>query len=327
MSKSTIKKALFGGVVAIVTGLALVNAAASGGEATARSKLVLMAPAAPGGGWDGFARESQQAMKSGGVVNNAQVVNVPGAGGTIGLSQFVQMQGRHDMLMVTGGVMVGAIELADSETTLDNVVPIARLADDYAVLVVPAKSKFKTLDDLVKQWKSDPGGTSISGGSLGSIDHLLTGLVAQKIGIDPQKTNYIAYSGGGEALTSMLSGTTVAGMSGYNEVADQIEAGNLRALAISSEDRLPGIKVPTFKEQGVDAVMANWRGLAAAPGITDAEKREFVDIVTEYRQTEHWHNALKRNSWTDSFMTGDEFEDFIDSEVDTTREIVEGLGL
>lgn len=327
MSKSIIKKTLYGTVVAVVAGLALVNAAASGGEATARSKLVLMAPAAPGGGWDGFARESQQALKSGGVVNNAQVVNVPGAGGTIGLSQFVQMHGRHDMLMVTGGVMVGAIELSDSESTFDDIVPIARLADDFAVLVVPAKSEFKTLDDFVKRWKENPGGTSISGGSLGSIDHLLTGLVAQKVGIDPIETNYIAYSGGGEALTSMLSGTTVGGMSGYNEVADQIESGSLRALAISSEERLPGVDIPTFKEQGVDASMANWRGVAAAPGITEEQKQEFVDIVSEYRQTEHWQGALERNSWTDSFMTGDEFEEFIDSEVAVTKDIVEGLGL
>ncbi|PQZ95137.1 tricarboxylic transporter [Arthrobacter sp. MYb227] len=327
MSKSIIKKTLYGAVVAVVAGLALVNAAASGGEATARSKLVLMAPAAPGGGWDGFARESQQALKSGGVVNNAQVVNVPGAGGTIGLSQFVQMEGRHDMLMVTGGVMIGAIELADSDTSLNDVVPIARLADDFAVLVVPVKSEFQTLDDFTARWKENPGGTSISGGSLGSIDHLLTGLVAQKIGIDPIKTNYIAYSGGGEALTSMLSGTTVGGMSGYNEVADQIEAGTLRALAISSEERLPGVDIPTFKEQGVDAAMANWRGFAGAPGITEEQKQEFVDIITEFRQTEHWQGALERNSWTDSFMTGEEFDDFIDSEVAVTKDIVEGLGL
>ncbi|MFF5792528.1 Bug family tripartite tricarboxylate transporter substrate binding protein [Paeniglutamicibacter sp. NPDC012692] len=327
MSKSIFKKTLYGTVVAVVTGLALVNAAANGGETTARSKLVLMAPAAPGGGWDGFARESQQAMKSGGVVNNAQVVNVPGAGGTIGLSQFVQMKGRHDMLMMTGGVMVGAIELADSETTFDDIVPIARLADDYAVLVVPADSEFATLDEFTKRWQEDPGGTSISGGSLGSIDHLLTGLVAQKVGIDPKLTNYIAYSGGGEALTSMLSGTTVAGMSGYNEVADQIEAGTLRALAISAGERLPGVEIPTFKEQGVDAEMANWRGVAAAPGITEEQEQELVDIVTEYRQTKHWQDALKRNSWTDSFMTGQEFEDFIDSEVTVTKDIVEGLGL
>ncbi|MFB2572718.1 Bug family tripartite tricarboxylate transporter substrate binding protein [Micrococcus sp. IITD107] len=327
MSSRTVKRTILGVAAAGVVGLALVNAASDGGEATARAKLVLMAPAAPGGGWDGFARESQQAIKAGGISNNVQVVNVPGAGGTIGLGQFAQMEGRSDMLMVTGGVMVGAVELADSGVSLDQVQPVARLADDYAALVVPADSEFQTLDDFIEAWEKDPGGTSISGGSLGSIDHLLTGLVAEEVGIDPADTNYIAYSGGGEALTSMLSGTTVGGMSGYNEVADQVEAGMLRALAISSEERLPGVDVPTFKEQGVDAVMANWRGLAAAPGVEGEELTELMEIVDEYRQTDEWKDSLERNSWTDSYMVGDEFEAFLQDEIERTQEIVEGLGL
>lgn len=327
MSSRTVKRTILGVAAAGVVGLALVNAASDGGEATARAKLVLMAPAAPGGGWDGFARESQQAIKAGGISNNVQVVNVPGAGGTIGLGQFAQMEGRSDMLMVTGGVMVGAVELADSGVSLDQVQPVARLADDYAALVVPADSEFQTLDDFIEAWKKDPGGTSISGGSLGSIDHLLTGLVAEEVGIDPADTNYIAYSGGGEALTSMLSGTTVGGMSGYNEVADQVEAGMLRALAISSEERLPGVDVPTFKEQGVDAVMANWRGLAAAPGVEGEELTELMEIVDEYRQTDEWKDSLERNSWKDSYMVGDEFEAFLQDEIERTQEIVEGLGL
>jgi putative tricarboxylic transport membrane protein len=147
------------------------------------------------------------------------------------------------------------------------------------------------------------------------------------LGTDPAKTNYIAYSGGGEALTSMLSGTTVAGISGYNEVADQIDAGMLRALAVSSEERLPGVDVPTFKEQGVDAVMANWRGLAAAPGVEGEQLQELQEIVAEYRQTDQWQDALQRNSWTDSYMVGEEFEAFLDEEITRTEDIVEGLGL
>ncbi|MFJ2145363.1 MULTISPECIES: Bug family tripartite tricarboxylate transporter substrate binding protein [unclassified Glutamicibacter] len=327
VSKRILSRSLYGVVVVAVAGLAFTNAAASGGESSARNKLVIMAPASPGGGWDGFAREAQQALKSIGAVNNVQVTNIPGAGGTIGLSQFVQMTGRHDMLMATGGVMIGAIELANSEATMKDVELVARMSDDYAVLVVPAKSEIKTLDEFIAVWKKDPGKTSIAGGSLGSIDHLLTGAVAQEVGIDPSKANYIAYSGGGEALTSMLAGTTVGGMSGYNEVADQIEAGNLRALAISSEERLPGVDVPTFKEQGVDAVMANWRGFVGAPGITEEDKQVFVDMVHEIHESEQWKDALERNNWTDSFMIGKEFEDYVDSEIEVTEQIVKGLGL
>jgi putative tricarboxylic transport membrane protein len=306
---------------------AFANAATSGGVSTARSKLTLIAPAAPGGGWDGFARESQQALRSDGIVNNPQVINVPGAGGTIGLSQFVQTPGREDALLVTGGVMVGAIELADNPESMDDVVPIARMADDFAALVVPADSEFQTLDDFVAAWKKDPGAASIGGGSLGSIDHLLSGMLAKEVGIDPKEVNYVAYSGGGEALTSLLSHTTAAGMSGYNEVSDQIEAGTLRALAISSKERLEGVDVPTFREQGYDVSMSNWRGIVAAPGISAEAKEEFIQIATELRESDEWQEAVKRNSWTDSFATGEEFEQFIDSEVATAQEIVKDLGL
>ncbi len=325
--KQSIRTGVFALVVAVVTILAFVNAAASGGTATARSKLTLIAPAAPGGGWDGFARESQQALRGNGIVNNPQVVNVPGAGGTIGLSQFVQTPGREDALLVTGGVMVGAIELADNPESMADVVPIARLADDFDVLVVTADSEFQTLDDFLAAWKSNPGGNSIGGGSLGSIDHLLSGLLAQTVGIDPKAVNYVAYSGGGEALTSLLSHTTAAGMSGYNEVADQIEAGTLRALAISSEERLDGVDIPTFMEQGVDVSMSNWRGVVAAPGVTDEAKAEFIAIITEMRESDEWKDTLERNSWTDSFATGEEFETFIEDEVSTASTIVKELGL
>lgn len=325
--KKPILTGLFGLLVVIVAALAFINAAQSGGTSTARSKLTLIAPAAPGGGWDGFARESQQALRGAGIVNNPQVVNVPGAGGTIGLSQFVQTPGREDALLVTGGVMVGAIELADNPESMADVVPIARLADDYAALVVPADSPFQSLDDFLVAWKANPGANSIGGGSLGSIDHLLSGLVAQKVGIDPTKVNYVAYSGGGEALTSLLSHTTAAGMSGYNEVSDQIEAGTLRALAISSPERLEGVDVPTFIEQGVDASMSNWRGVVAAPGISDEAKAVFVEIITEMHASDLWKESLERNNWTDTFSTGDEFAGFIKEEVATAKDIVKELGL
>ncbi|AUI51515.1 Bug family tripartite tricarboxylate transporter substrate binding protein [Arthrobacter crystallopoietes] len=325
--KKPIRTALFGVLVAAVAVPAFANAATSGGVSTARSKLTLIAPAAPGGGWDGFARESQQALRSDGIVNNPQVINVPGAGGTIGLSQFVQTPGREDALLVTGGVMVGAIELADNPESMDDVVPIARMADDFAALVVPADSEFQTLDDFIAAWKKDPGAASIGGGSLGSIDHLLSGMLAKEVGIDPKEVNYVAYSGGGEALTSLLSHTTAAGMSGYNEVSDQIEAGTLRALAISSKERLEGVDVPTFREQGYEVSMSNWRGIVAAPGISAEAKEEFIQIATEMRESDEWQDAVKRNSWTDSFATGEEFEQFIDSEVATAQEIVKDLGL
>jgi putative tricarboxylic transport membrane protein len=326
MRKPT-RTVIFGVMVAVVTLLAFADAVSSSGAATARSKLTLVAPAAPGGGWDSFARESQQVLRSNGIVNNPQVVNIPGAGGTIGLSQFVQTPGRADALMVTGGVMVGAIEMSDNPESLSDVVPIARMADYYVALVVPADSPLRTLDEFIAAWKQDPGGTSINGGSLGSIDHLFSGLLAKEVGINPRDVNYIAYAGGGEALSALLSHTVTAGVSGYNEVSDQIEAGTLRALAISAPERIDGVNVPNFREQGVNVAMSNWLGIAAAPGISEQAEKEFVDIVTEMRDTPEWRDTLARNKWTDTFATGAEFEAFIESQVLTARDIMKDLGL
>lgn len=327
MKTSQLRGGIFAVVVAVVAVFALMSAASSGGISTARSKLTIVAPAAPGGGWDGFSREAQAVMRESGIVTNPQVVNIPGAGGTIGLSQFAQEIGREDMLLTTGGVMVGAIELAENEESFDDVTPIARLADDYSVLVVPADSPFQTLEDFLVAWETNPGENSISGGSLGSIDHLLSGLLAQARGIKPSDVNYIAYSGGGEALNSLLAHTTAAGISGYNEVKDQIEAGTLRALGISSEKRLEGDDVPTFMEQGVDVSMSNWRGFVAPPGISEEAKQELMDIVAELQEDPAWQDAIKRNSWVDTYQVGDDFDQFIDEEVATAQQIVKELGL
>lgn len=327
MRRRTLLQGGFAAVVAATTTAALANGASTGGEADVRSNLTLIAPAATGGGWDGFARESQQVLRGESIINNVQVVNIPGAGGTIGLSQFVRSPGVSDKLLVTGGVMVGAIALGEGEASFEDVVPIARLADDYAALVVPADSELETLEDLMAAWRKNPTGTSVGGGSLGSIDHLMCGRLTQIIGIDPKDLNYVAYSGGGEALNSLLSHTTTLGASGYNEVADQIEAGTLRALAISSPERLPGVDVPTFVEQGVDLDMSNWRGFVGAPDITDEVRQEFVDILSEMRETASWQDTLERNEWTDNFMTGEEFESFIQDETAQANEIIEELGL
>jgi putative tricarboxylic transport membrane protein len=325
--KQVLRTIVFSMAVTVITALAVANAVSTGSSSTVRNKLTVMAPASPGGGWDGFSRESQAAMRSEGIVNNVQVANVPGAGGTIGLSQLVQMSGRDDILMATGGVMIGAIALGDTPESLQDVTPIARVADDYAALVVPADSPITSLDDFIEAWQADPTGTSIAGGSLGSIDHLMTGLLAGAIGLDPEQANYIAYSGGGEALSAMLSHTTTGGMSGYNEISGQVEAGQLRVLAVSSPERMPGVDVPTFMELGVDVTMSNWRGYVAPPGLTETQTEELAAIVDEMQASSAWSEVLERNNWTDSYLVGPEFEEFLLEQQEQIDVIIEELGL
>ena len=326
------RRRIIGTIVGVLAGALFLGAAVhasvtGGGSASPRTKITLVAPAAPGGGWDAFAREGQQVMRTEGIAGGVQVVNIPGASGTIGLGQVAEMGDRHDIMLVTGGVMVGGTIINNSQVTLEDVTPIARLADDFNVLVVPADSPFQTLDDFAAALAADPGGTAIAGGSLGGIDHLLAGLLAQAVGANPASVNYLAYPGGGEVVTSVLSHTAAAGLSGYNEFRDQIESGSMRALGTSAPEPVEGIDLPTFREGGLDVSMSNWRGYIAPPGIDDETREELIAMVTELRDTEAWAEVLDRNGWVDSFMTGDDFGAFIADETRRTEQIVEELGL
>ncbi|OZE36698.1 tricarboxylic transporter [Rhodococcus sp. 05-2254-5] len=313
-------------VVGAVT-VAGIDAARSASGSDARAKLTLIAPAAAGGGWDLVARESQQALRSDGIVNNAQVVNVPGAGGTIGLSQLEKLSGQPTTVMITGTVMLGGIAINNSDTTLADTVPIAKLAEDFEVFVVPKDSPIQNLEDMIEAWRANPGGLPIGGGSLGGIDHIVAGQLAQEADIDPAAINYIAYSGGGEVLTSLLSNTVGVAVSGFNDFRDQIEAGNVRALAVAAPEPLEGFDVDTFIEQGYNVDLVNWRGIVAPPGISDEDRQTLVDIVTEMVQTEQWATAVERNRWKESVVTGDEFGEFLEVEQARITGILEELGL
>lgn len=302
------------------------NAVGSATSSTTRNNLTIIAGGAPGGGLDSIARSSQQVLRQEGTVGNVQVVNIPGASGSIGLTRFMEFNGREDMLMSASSGMMGAISIGDTPT-LSETTPIARLADDYMALVVPADSPIKSLDEFVAALRADTHGTSIAGGSMGSTDHLLLGMLAQKADVDTGKLNYIAYAGGGEALSAMISGTTTGGVSGYNEVAGQIEAGQLRALAISSKERVQGIDVPTFREQGYDVELSNWRGLVAAPGISAETEAEITEIATEMHASGEWQDLVARNHWTDTFLTGPAFAEFVTAEQERTDQLIKELGL
>jgi putative tricarboxylic transport membrane protein len=314
-------KILSGVVGVAIVGFAFADAASGGSGQDARNNLTIIAPAGAGGGWDSAAREAQQAIRAGGIANNVQVVNIPGAGGTIGLSELTQMPGDSSTLMMMGITMLGATHVNGSDVTLDEVTPIARLTDDYDVVVVPADSEIKTIGDLMEQWRADPNDFPFGGGSLGSVDQMIITQMASQDGIDPTAVNYIAYSGGGELAVSLLSGTIKASVSGYQDFADQIEAGNLRVLAVSAPEPVSEIDAPTLIEEGYDISLTNWRGLVAPPGISDAERAELESIAAEFIETPEWRDALARNQWTDTSLIGDDFARNLAEET----ELVDGI--
>jgi putative tricarboxylic transport membrane protein len=300
--------------------------AAGGGDFPSRT-LRIMAPASPGGGWDQTSRAAQQVLEQGVVDTGVEVFNVPQAGGTVGLAQLVNEKGNGHLLMTMGLVMVGAIQTNKSQVTLDQTTPIARLTSEAEAIVVPAKSRYQTLDDLVADFKANPGKVSIAGGSAGGTDQILAGLVAKAVGVEPSKVNYIAYSGGGEALAAILGGKVAAGISGVGEFSDQIEAGKLRALAVSGAERVEGLDAPTLKEAGVDVELVNWRGMVAPPELSDSDRDGLTRVVTEMHDSQGWKDALAKNGWEDSFLVGEEFKRFLAEEQSRINTVLADLGL
>ncbi len=291
-------------------------------------ELSIMAPAGPGGGWDQTARSLQNALQTEKLATNVQVTNVPGAGGTIGLAQFVsQNKGKADALIVGGYVMVGAILTNNAPVTLDQVTPIARLTGEYEAIVVPTSSPIKTMGDLVAQLKADPGTVSWGGGSAGGTDHITVGLIAKAAGVDPTKINYIPFSGGGEALAAIVGGKVTAGISGYGEFEQQVKAGKLRVLAISSPERLPNVDGPTLKESGIDVEVQNWRGVWAAPDITDEQKASLISMIEKVNASKTWQDTLATKGWANTFLAGDAFADVLKQEIEKTTAVLKEIGL
>lgn len=288
-----------------------------------RSNLTLIAPAGAGGGWDTFMREQQQAMRVNSLVNNTQVVNIPGAAGTIGLGQLSTMEGQANTLMVTGAGLVAGVAQLDSAVTHDDVRPIARVVEEYDVVVVPADSPYETIDELVEAWRADPAEVAWTGG--GTFDQLVMTELALEAGIKPSETTYIPKSGGGEATQALITGTADAATSGYMDVADQIDAGRLKALGMAAPQRLEGVEIPTLAEQGFAVDLANWRAVLAPPGITDEEFAELRTLLEESVATPEWQEAVERNKWTEVYLAGDEFDEFMASEQKRIAALVEEI--
>ena len=278
------------------------------------SSLTIIAPAAPGGGWDQLAREMAREIERQQLAA-VQVENIPGAAGTIGLAQLVDgRRGDGRTLLVNGLVMLGAILWNESPVSIAQTTPIARLTGEYEIVAVPATSPHQDMRSLLDAVRRNPDGVSWGGGSAGGTDHILAGLIVATTGVDPRRTNYIAFSGGGEAATALLGGQVTAGISGYSEFAQYIESGRLRAIAISSRDRVPDRDVPTLIEQGLDVELANWRAVVAPPGLDAGERRELTSLVERMVRSASWQETVRRLGWTDLYLAGPDFDAFLETE-------------
>lgn len=313
----------FGVLAAPVIGTAAYQSirAAEGGT-NVRSNLTLIAPAAAGGGWDAFQRELQQTMRSHGLVGNVQVVNVPGAGGTIALGNLAQLTEPNN-LMVGGTGQIAAQIQFDTPSVISDVTPIARVVEEYALVTVPADSPFQDLDELVAGWSEDPAGVAWTGG--GSFDQLVMTDLALAADIDPGETTYIPSDGGGEAIQALLNGSAQATAGGFADMYPQIESGRLRGLAIAAPERLEGVDIPTLPELGYDVTLTNWRALFAPPTVTDEEIAELEALIEEAVATSEWKDAVERYNWKEVPLGSADLVEYVEEETERIAALFEEI--
>ncbi len=296
--------------------------------ARAAANLKMMVPANPGGGWDTTGRALGKALQDAGLASAVTYENKGGAAGAIGLAQFVNAsKGDPNALMVMGAVMLGGIITGKPPVSITQATPIARLTSEYNVFVLPESSPFKTMKDVVEAMKKDPASVKWGGGSRGSTEHIAAAMIAREVGVDASKINYVPFRGGGEATAAILGGNVSVGGSGYSEFQQYIEAGKMKPIGVTSETRLKGIPVPTLKEQGINVVIGNWRGVYAAPGISPAERKALTDLVIAATKHKSWEEALEKNKWTPALLAGKPFEDFVDNEFASLRATMVKAGM
>jgi putative tricarboxylic transport membrane protein len=319
--------------VAMVVGLVATACGESGGGGGGggdqqMTGLKILVGTAPGGGFDQTARTAAKAMEDARLARNVEVQNLPGAGNTIALQRLVNEKGNGKVIQQMGLGLVGGVYTNKSEATLDQTTPVARLTQEAEIVVVDKESPYQSFEQLLAAWKADPGKVSVGGGSApGGPDHLAPMLIAKTAGIDPKQVNFVSYDGGGELLAAVLGGQVAFGVTGPGETKDQIDAGEVRALAVTSAEPVEGLDVKTLKEQGVDLEFTNWRGWVAPPELSAEDKQALVDLATKMHDSQQWKDALTTNGWTDAFMVGDEYAAFITAENQRVGDVLNELGL
>ncbi|MER7892218.1 tripartite tricarboxylate transporter substrate binding protein [Micromonospora sp. NPDC094482] len=323
--------------VAAATALALAacgatadkNGSGSGGDGEPATGLRIMVPNTPGGGYDTTARTAAKVMEDAKIASGVQVFNLPGAGGTVGLQRMVNEKGNGKLAMQMGLGVVGASYTSKSSATLTQTTALAKMIEEAGAIVVPKDSPYQSIGDLVTAWKANPKAIAVGGGSSpGGPDHLLPMQLAKTVGIDPRQVNFISYDGGGELLPAVLGGKVAFGASGFGEFLDQVQAGQLRVLAVTSEAPIDALKdVPTLKSAGIDLVFTNWRGIVAPPGISDADKQVWIDALTRMHESAEWKAELTKRGWTDAFVTGEAFAAFLTEQDKSVADLLKQLGL
>ena len=305
------------------------SGAANAQEEQVLEQLHFVVPGGAGGGWDGTARGTGEALTKSGLVGNASYENMSGGGGGKAIGYMIENAASLDnTLMVNSTPIVirsltGVFPQSFRDLTL-----VAGTIGDYAALVVPADSEITDMEGLLASYAEQGPDFAVGGGSVpGGMDHLVAAMVMQAAGEDPIALNYIPYDAGGEAMAGLLSGEIDALSTGFSEAIALAEQGEVRVLGVSAPERVPAYdSAATFAEQGIDTTFVNWRGFFAAPGTSDEKVAEYISALEKMYDTEAWEEVRARNGWVNIWNPGDDFRSFLEEQEKEIGDLMKTLG-
>lgn len=286
-------------------------------------------PGGAGGGWDGTARGTGEALTKAGIVGKASYENMSGGGGGKAIGYLIEnANSNQDTLMVNSTPIVIRSLVGRFPYNFRDLTMIAGTIGDYAAIVVQKDSPFKNFKDLAIAFRTNQKQVAIGGGSVpGGMDHLVVALAIEAAGQDPTRVKYIPYDAGGKAMAALLSGEIKALSTGFSEAITMAKAGEVRIIAVTSPERVDAFKdAPTLKEQGYDAVFVNWRGFFAAPGLPAAKADQFRKALANMYNTPEWEAVRARNGWVNIFNPGSEFVDFLENQEKEIKNMMVKLG-
>ncbi|HEU5394564.1 MAG TPA: tripartite tricarboxylate transporter substrate binding protein [Candidatus Methylomirabilis sp.] len=315
-------------LVALLLGASLASPVSAGFPEKA---IEIIAPANPGGGWDLTSRSTAKVLAEEKLVTQPIAVsNMPGGSGAVAISHAItKRKGDGHLLIAASPALTFTLALKRVPYTYKDVTPIAAIATDYGTIVVRKDSPHKSLKDLLEAYRKNPADVSVAGGSApGGQDHVKFAKVIKAAGMDPTKVKYVPHQGGGEAMASLLGGHTVAASPDISEIVGQVEAGEVRVLAVLSDKRLGGSlkNIPTAVEQGVNATYILWRGFYAAPDIPKEAADFWVTALGKMVKTEGWKKTLQANKWFDYYVGGAEYARFLNEDLESGEALLKELG-
>jgi putative tricarboxylic transport membrane protein len=298
------------------------------GPAVAQIDLRITVPAAPGGAWDQTAHAIEHALLESGTARSVGVINIPGGRGTSGFAEFVtRPAGEPNRLIVLGLPMLAALARAKPSLAIENATPVARLTAEYFAIAVPAESPIATARDLAEALRNDPAKVTWGGGALGSVDHVVAALFAGLAGADPARLAYAPFFGPGEMIAALLEGKVTAAIGSLRQFEEQVTAGRLRLIGVTSPTRLEGFDVPTLVEQGLDLELANWRGVLGPASMNPAEREALLATVERMVRTPLWEAIRRKKGWRDAYLPGEHFAAFLRREQARVTQALRSVGL